>query len=67
MNDWTCDEHGRTNSSALYLQLCAHVESIIRRDAHQLLSGNAQSTARTIVSQLAHVHGLQPSQSTAAD
>lgn len=57
--DWTAED-GRTNSSSKYLLLVAHVEALIRGDAHNLLNGRADATARLVVSQLAHVHGLHP-------
>lgn len=63
MNDWTVDsETGRSNSSAEYLALVGEVSRLIRDGAHSLLAGNSLSVARTIMSQLAHVHGLAPSE-----
>lgn len=59
--DWTIDPHsGKLNSSRAFVTLCDEVESLIRADAHALIAGNAGSTARLIVAQLAHVHGLAP-------
>lgn len=58
--DWTCDNTGRSNSSQKFQRLCDDVERMIRGDAHSLIAGNAQSTARLIMAQLAHVHGLAP-------
>lgn len=58
--DWTADGQGFTNSSPVYVDLVAAVEGLIRRSAHELLAGRADMTARLIVSQLAHVHGLMP-------
>lgn len=57
--DWTA-AHGRSNSSALYLKIVAEVERMIRDSAYHLLAGRAEMTARLIVSQLAHKHGLRP-------
>ncbi len=59
--DWTIDpETGKSNSSELYLSLVQEVERLIRNQAHDLISGNANGVARLIVSQLAHQHGLSP-------
>jgi hypothetical protein len=59
--DWTTDRGGRSNSSKRFEKLCDEVEAIIRSDAHSLIGGYAGSTARLIMAQLAHVHGLAPS------
>lgn len=60
-NDWTMDpETGRTNSSREFLSLCDTVERIIRSDAYMLINNGPAATARLIVAQLAHVHGLRP-------
>lgn len=58
--NWTCDSKGRSNSSAKFEYLCDEVERLIRSDAHSLISGNAGSTARLIMAQLAHKHGMAP-------
>lgn len=59
--DWTVNpETGRSNSSQAYYDLVYAVESLIRQDAHKLIAGRADATARLIVSQLAHVHGMVP-------
>lgn len=58
--DWTTDPDGRSNSSKLFEKLCDEVETLIRSDAHSLIGGYAGSTARLIMAQLAHVHGLAP-------
>jgi len=58
--DWTRGESGASNSSEEFLKLCAAVEGIIRRSAHFLIAGRSDTVARTIVAQLAHVHGLVP-------
>ena len=59
--DWTVDPiTGRSNSSERYLSLVEVVERLIRSDAHQLIAGNARSTAGLIVAQLAHKHCLAP-------
>ena len=57
--DWTAQD-GRTNSSPEFLRLCRVVERLIRDDAHRLIAGHADATARLIVAQLAHVQGLRP-------
>lgn len=57
--DWTRDETGHSNSSREYLRLVAEVERIIRDSAHALILGRADSVARTIVSNLAHKHGMR--------
>lgn len=58
-DDWTA-ERGHTNSSQAYLELVEFVESLIRQDAHKLIAGRADMTARLIVSQLAHTYGMRP-------
>lgn len=58
-NDWTKLD-GRSNSSPTYLELVAAVEDLIRHDAHALLAGRADQTARLIVAHLAHKHGMVP-------
>lgn len=58
--DWTMDGDGRSNASLEYLELVRAVERLIRSEAHTLIAGQADVTARLIVSQLAHVHGLAP-------
>lgn len=58
--DWTQDDEGRSNSSDLFLSLVGEVERLIRNDAHALLNGRVDQTARLVVAQLAHVHGLGP-------
>lgn len=62
--DWTGGRKGTSNSSALFGILCSEVERLIRGDAHSLISGNAGSTARLIVAQLAHQWKLVPSEET---
>lgn len=57
---WTVGKDGRTNSSPLFEKLVDEVTNMIRDDAHQLLAGNAHMTARLILAQLTHVHGLEP-------
>lgn len=57
--DWTAKD-GRSNSSDLFKQLCAEVERLIRSDAFALIGGRADTTARLIMAQLAHLHGLAP-------
>lgn len=59
--DWTVDpKTGRSNSSPEFLRLCDAVERLIRGDAHKLISGRADATARLVVAQLAHEHGMVP-------
>lgn len=59
--DWTVDpKSGRSNSSPLYEMLVSEMACIIRDDARSLLNGNAESTARLILSRLAHCHKLRP-------
>jgi hypothetical protein len=59
--DWTTNEKtGRSNSSDMFEELCEKVERLIRSDAHSLIAGRADSTARLIMAQLAHVHHLSP-------
>lgn len=59
--DWTVDhETGRSNSSPTFLAVCRDVEMMIRQDAHNLLWGHANVTARLIVARLAHHFGLVP-------
>lgn len=60
MMDWTCDEDDRANSSEKFLSLVKAVSRLIIDDARMLLLGRAESTARLIVAQLAHVHKLAP-------
>lgn len=65
--DWTYDKNGNSNSSEEFKKLCDEVERLIRSDAHSLISGNVASTARLIVAQLAHVHGLRPNTPSGSD
>lgn len=60
VGDWTADENGVSNSSSQYLDAVAHVARLIRSDAHTLLTGDTDKTARLIVSNLAHRFGLSP-------
>ena len=60
--DWTRDLYGRSNNGERYLFLVKEVVRMIREDAHFLLSGKTETTARLIVSQLAHKYGLAPTQ-----
>lgn len=57
--DWTYDGTV-ANSSPEFLRLCDEVERLIRGDAHALIDGRADSTARLIMANLAHKHGLAP-------
>jgi hypothetical protein len=58
--DWTADEHGRSNASPLFEEMCAVVERIIRDGAPFLIAGRAEVVAGEIMARLAHVHGLAP-------
>ena len=59
--DWTVDTRtGKSNSSPTFLMLVDEVTRLIKDDAHYLISTGPQGTARLIMAQLAHVHGLQP-------
>lgn len=61
LHDWTVDPvTGRSNSSERYCELVEAVERLIRGDAHKLIGGRADLTARLVVSQLAHEHGMVP-------
>lgn len=62
--DWTCDSDGRTNSSEQFTRLVREVERLIRGDAHKLIAGRADMTAQLIMAQLAHKHGLVPTEGT---
>lgn len=57
--DWT-QKDGVANTSDEFLDLCDAVERLIRGDAHALLGGRADKTARLIMANLAHKHGLAP-------
>lgn len=57
---WTTAESGWTNASPEFERLCSEVERLIRQDAFSLIAGRADNTARLIMAQLAHVHGLAP-------
>lgn len=66
MTDWTANADGRSNSSELFESLCEVVEDLIRHDAHKLIAGRADMTARLIMANLAHEHGLRPPEHTLA-
>lgn len=59
--DWTIGPHNKSNTSQTFNVLVADIERIIRNDAASLLSGRADSTARIIAAQIAHVHHFVPS------
>lgn len=61
LTDWTADEQGRSNSSQEFREIAAVVEEIIRGDAHMLIGGRADATARLIVANLSHRFGMTPS------
>lgn len=56
MSDWT-EFNGRSNSSVAYYRIASAVADIL---ADHRLEDSVESTARLIVAQLAHVHGLAP-------
>lgn len=59
--DWTVDvKTGRSNSSKKFMELCGEVERLILSSGHALLNGQTSQTARLIMAQLAHLHGLKP-------
>jgi hypothetical protein len=65
--DWTVDPStGHANSSLRFLALVSEIERCIRADAHKLIAGRADATAGFILAQLAHVHGLAPTQPAAS-
>jgi hypothetical protein len=64
--DWT-EFNGWANSSPLFLELTAVVAQLIKNDAHHLLNGRADLTARLIIAQLVHVYGLRPSETDVPD
>ena len=57
--DWTA-LNGVSNSSPEYLDLVNIIERIIRNSASALINGSVNSVARSIMSSLAHKHGLRP-------
>jgi hypothetical protein len=57
MKDWTTGDDGRSNSSEAFQAL---VEQVARLLANHRLGDEVRDTARVIVAQLAHVHGLAP-------
>lgn len=59
--DWTCDESGRSNSSPDYLRVVNEVDALLRQGAGWVLRPAwTASTARLIVSNLAHIYGMAP-------
>ena len=59
--DWTISPvDGKSNSSPAFEELVITVEELIRHSAHSLLAGRADTVARLIVAQLAHVHHMKP-------
>lgn len=59
--DWTISPvDGKLNSSPKFEELSIAVEELIRQSAHTLLAGRADTVARLIVAQLAHVHHMAP-------
>ncbi len=61
MTDWTRNEQGRLNDSPLYNKVVEAVAHIIRSSD---VGDNPTASARLIVSQITHVHGLVPSDKT---
>ncbi len=64
-DDWTA-KYGCSNCSDVFEELVAIVERLIRSDAHSLMQGRADSTARLIMAQLAHAHGMVPARAILA-
>lgn len=60
--DWTRNSDGRSNSSNRFLFLVSEVERLIRNSAHDIVGGHIESVARLIMAQLAHKHGMRPSE-----
>lgn len=58
--DWTAKD-GRSNSSVLYLKLVQHVREMI---CDVRIGSDVESTARLVVSKLAHEHRLSPRSET---
>jgi hypothetical protein len=59
-SDWTQSRLGVSNCSQDFRRLVTVVERIIREDAHALLAGRADETARLIVANLAHKYAMGP-------
>lgn len=55
--DWTCDKHGRANSSEPFERCVDRVAELI---ANHRIGDDPRSTARLIMAQLAHLNGLAP-------
>lgn len=59
--DWTTDpKTGASNSSEEFTELVDTVARILRNGSTHLDPAWAASTARLVMAQLAHVHGLSP-------
>ena len=59
--NWTIDPtSGRSNSSPEFNALVKVVARLLRNEAHSLILGQSDTSARLIMAQLAHVHGLVP-------
>ena len=64
--DWTIDpKTNRSNSSPEFVQLVSEVTRLIKNDLLTINGSlkrgeNVEGTARLIIAQLAHVHGLAP-------
>lgn len=58
--NWTCSKRG-SNSSKAFLRIVAEVERMLR---DHRIGDDPNGTARLIVAQLAHTHGLQPAAPT---
>lgn len=59
-HNWTQAPDGRSNASDEFEDLVREVEMLIRSSSSELIAGRADSVARFIMAQLAHVHGLAP-------
>ena len=58
-DDWTAVD-GRSNSSALYVNLSSEIARLLRDSAHSLIAGRTDEVGGLILAQLAHKHGLRP-------
>jgi hypothetical protein len=66
--NWTVDpKTGRSNSSEQFEAMVNEVESLIRGSGFSLINGRVGTVAQLIVAQLAHVHGLVPSDQQQAE
>lgn len=63
MTDWTSKD-GRANTSDKFNQLILRVAEIITDGGITLMTQGPKSVAGTIMAQLAHVHGMAPTDTT---